>query len=64
MSATDRWLNANTGRPRLTSSEEMPACRSENVRMRSGCSASIFSKRAEMNDETFGLLRASGGRSV
>ena len=59
-----RWLKAKTGSPRLTSSDAMPAWRSENVRMRSGSSASIFSKRAEMNDDTFGLGRASGGRSV
>ena len=42
----------------------MSACRSENARIRSGSSASILSKRALMNAETRGLLRASGGRTV
>src|SRR6478752_6913447 len=42
----------------------MSACRSEKPRIKSGSSASILSNRALMNADTFGLLRASGGRTV
>ena len=59
-----RWLNVTTGYPRRMSSAAMSACRSENARIWSGFSASILSKRALMNADTFGLLRASGGRTV
>src|SRR4029450_5961226 len=41
----------------------MSACKSENAKTRSGSSATIFSKLALMNAETFGFLRASGGRT-
>ena len=59
-----RWLKVTTMWPRRMSSAAMSACRSENARMRSGRSASILSKRALMNAETFGFWRASGGRTV
>src|SRR3954454_21135906 len=42
----------------------MSACRSEKPRIKSGFSDSILSNRALMKADTFGLLRASGGRTV
>src|ERR1700704_383234 len=50
--------------PRRTSSAARSACRSENASTRSGFSDSILSNFALMNAETFGLSRASGGRTV
>ena len=43
----------------------MSACKSENVSTRSGLSATIFSKSAEMNAETRGFSRRTrGGRTA
>src|SRR3954463_7303977 len=42
----------------------MSACRSEKPRIKSGFSDSILSNRALMKADTFGLLRAAGGRTV
>ena len=50
-----RWLKVTTVWPRRMSSAAMSACRSEKARMRSGRSASILSKRALMNADTFGF---------
>ena len=59
-----RWLKAKTVTPRRISSRAISACRSENARTRSGCRAVILSNFALVKAETFGLLRASGGRTV
>jgi hypothetical protein len=65
MPATSRWLNACTAMLRRISSAAISACKSENAKTRSGLSAMIFPKSAEMNAETRGFSRrACGGRTA
>ncbi len=65
MPATSRWLKAWTATLRRISSAAMSACRSEKVSTRSGSSARILSKSAEMNAETRGFsLRTRAGRTA
>jgi hypothetical protein len=65
MPAMSRWLKACTATLRRISSATMSACKSEKVRTRSGSSARIFPKSAEMKAETRGFsLRTRGGRTA
>ena len=65
ISATLRWLNVKTG---IAAPDQLARrCRPAGRRSRGpdpASSASILSKRALMNAETFGFCRASGGRTV